>query len=433
MTKTNVERESIQLHCPNFKMDEYKTRPSRCAVEKERAMKNTSKLNLFAGVVLRALLLIVPVSASLAGNDQEIGETYSNQMYQTEGRVDSAVLAPTGDRLYTLNNGVLRQYNLSPLGIVTAIKVAFDSRQTKEDPYKIFITNDEKRIIIYSKKQLRLLDLKTGKMIKTVPFQSELGVLNDNELFTLDNDIKATVWNAYELTKKKEFLAFEKERWTEDSYYTITGDTLIKAANHIILNRPSTRSHGTGKVFVFDAASYHQILNIDHNSSGFNAISYDLNTLYVGNDHRPLRLPEKTIEHIGEFIKKNKGARIGEVLKIDIATAKVEYVFKENYKWSHYIMLAPYLTNLQISPTRQYHVRGSDVFIYREEEKERQKKRFLQFEDGEVAFIGQAGHFQGTEHARKHLKMKNSRGKIVPINDVTFEKFNKTNTDHKDW
>lgn len=73
------------------------------------------------------------------------------------------------------------------------------------------------------------------------------------------------------------------------------------------------------------------------------------------------------------------------------------------------------------------------VFFYREGEKIRQKKHFLQFEDGEAAFISKAGYFQATEHARKYLKMKTSKGEIVPINDATFEKFNKTNVDHKTW
>ena len=215
------------------------TRASECGnLEKGRAMKNTSKLNLFAGVVLRALLLIVPVSASLAGNDQEIGETYSNQMYQTEGRVDSAVLAPTGDRLYTLNNGVLRQYNLSPLGRINAMKMAFDSSQTKEDPYKTFITNDEKRIVIYSNKQLRLLDVASGKLIKTVPFESDAGMLNENELFTVDNHNKATVWNARDLTIKMKFEAKGEERWAPFKGFRVNHSIFIRAGNRILLLQP---------------------------------------------------------------------------------------------------------------------------------------------------------------------------------------------------
>jgi hypothetical protein len=131
--------------------------------------------------------------------DQEIGQIYRVQV----GIVDSAMLAPTGDRLYTLKDSVLRQYNLSPLGRISAMKVAFDSRQIAATPYKTFITNDEKRIVIYSKTQLRLLDVESGKIIKTVLFQSELGVLNDDELFTLGNDNKATVWNVHDLNQER--------------------------------------------------------------------------------------------------------------------------------------------------------------------------------------------------------------------------------------
>jgi hypothetical protein len=72
------------------------------------------------------------------------------------------------------------------------------------------------------------------------------------------------------------------------------------------------------------------------------------------------------------------------------------------------------------------------VFFYRAGEQARQTKAFLQFEDGEAALIGNDG-FQATENARKHLKMKDSKGELVPINDATFEKLNKTNIDHKEW
>lgn len=147
-------------------------------------MPTKAKLDIF--VIMRFLCMVFMLPHSLYAETspgQEIGETYCDSgQFRGMGMVDSATLAPTGDRLYTLKDSVLRQYNLSPLKRINAMKVAFDSRQIAATPYKTFITNDEKRIVIYSKTQLRLLDVKTGKIIKSVPFQSELGVLNDDEI-----------------------------------------------------------------------------------------------------------------------------------------------------------------------------------------------------------------------------------------------------------
>lgn len=400
--------------------------------------KTKSGLSLI--IYILCIVFMLPHSLyAVTNTDQEIGETYYDQGSLLAGsEVDSAVLAPTGDRLYSVKNGVLRLYNLSPLKRIKSMEVEFDSHQEKEGPYRIFITKDEKRIIVYGKTQLRLLDLESGKIIKAVPFQSELGVLNDDELLTLDNDNKATVWDAYELIKKKDFVASGEERWSlKDHNITIINCTLIKAANFIILYRPAFSS-GNGKVFVFDGASYRQIWNLGHNDVIPSALSYDLNTLYVPNNYRPLWYAGQYVDHIGEFRKKDKEARIGEILKIDIATAQVGYMFKEDFKWHQYIMLARGAEEQQLSPTHQYHSTrfrsySRYAFFYREREKPKQAKLFLQFDDGEAAFISKSGYFQATESARKHLKMKNSKGEIVPINDATFEKFNKTNIDHKEW
>jgi len=61
-------------------------------------------------------------------------------------------------------------------------------------------------------------------------------------------------------------------------------------------------------------------------------------------------------------------------------------------------------------------------------------KYFLQFPDGEVVFFGyKTKHFQITANARKHLKMKNNQGDIIPINDATFERYNRTGIEHYRW
>jgi len=61
-------------------------------------------------------------------------------------------------------------------------------------------------------------------------------------------------------------------------------------------------------------------------------------------------------------------------------------------------------------------------------------KRFIQFKDGEAALFNvRKKYYQITENARKHLKMKNSQGEILPIDDVTYEIYNKAEIHHERW
>lgn len=422
-------------------------------------MKNTSKLALFAAVVLQALLLIMPVSALAVEDAQEIGETYNNQMYQTEGRVDSAVLAPTGDRLYTLNNGVLSQYNLSPLTRINAIKVAFDSRQTKEDPYKTFITKDEQRIIIYSNKQLRLLEVASGKLIKTVPFESDAGMLNENELFTVDNQNKATVWNARDLTIKMKFEAKGEERWVPFEGHTINYSLFFSAGNRILLYRPHRRvgftettneMHFDAAIFVFDASTYQFLWKVENRIILKPLLSSDMRALYVNCDADGYSQLWRDGHHTNlhnELQQKYKNP-IGNsgYCQFDLSSGQFDLpstdfkATKDHRVTNRYFNLYYVWREYQISPTSQYQLltnvgnsRNVTGFVYIESDKPKTTKIFIQYTDGEAALFARTGDFIATRNARASMKMKNKVGKIVPINDATFEKFNKTNLDHKEW
>ena len=54
-------------------------------------------------------------------------------------------------------------------------------------------------------------------------------------------------------------------------------------------------------------------------------------------------------------------------------------------------------------------------------------EKFLHFQFGNEWLLQRKGsnEFMGSENIRKYLKMKTKDGKIVPMNDATFEKYNK--------
>ena len=409
---------------------------------------------LFAVVVLHALLLIMPGSAwAAAEENQEIGETYNNQMYLTEGRVDSAVLAPTGDRLYTLKNGVLSQYNLSPLTRISTVKVAFDSRQTKEDPYKTFITSDEKRIIIYSNKQLRQLDVASGKLIKTVPFESDAGMLNENELFTVDNQNKAVVWNALDLTIKMKFEAKGEERWVPFEGHIINHSLFLRAGNRILLFRPHRRY--AAAIFVFDASTYKFLWRVKNNVILKPLLSADMRVLYVNcgaDGYSKLWRDGHHTDLHNELKQKYKDTELRpDYCQFDLSSGQFDLPstdFKEtNYRVTNtntnrnrHFNLNYMPRQTQISPTSQYQFlsgvgNSGNVtgFIYIESDKPKTIKSFIQYTNGEAALFASTSEFIATRNARASMKMKNKAGEIVPINEATFEKFNKSNLNHKEW
>lgn len=422
-------------------------RPARTFTMKPIKRNRLIQVALFIQAGLLLLLMFPSIAFAYESSNQETGEPYFDSRNSkgafdrgaTVGKVDSAVLAPTGERLYTLKDGVLYQYGLAPLMKINSIDVDFDTHQTKSLPYRVFVSNNEKRIIIYQKSRLRLLDMETGRIIRDVPFESELGALNDDEFLTLDNKNTGTVWSVRELIKKFEFVETGEARWanTENDDarydYDISYGNVIKANNYIVLCR--SVGYVPGEVIVFDSKSYNQIWRISYLQIGVPWISYDLATLYIPKYGEPLWHSKKYIYRIYEPRESKRHRYPGSTLRLHLPTNKYEVIGMTNSK--HRVRLASTGRGQQVSPTNQYYMsiaighRGYIGFQYREEG--RQNKYFLQFEDGEAAlFEPKTNYFQLTANARKHLKMKNRRGEIVPINDATYKKYNKSG-DHKEW
>jgi len=385
--------------------------------------------------IILCIILLLPFSLYAdVDSEEKVGEPYFN-FKSGEGKVDSAVLAPTGNRLYTLKNGILNQYNLNPLKRIHSQKVEFDSRQNPDDPYhfyRIFITEDEKRIVIYNKQSIRLLDLESGKLIKTISLKSELGILNGEEFLTLDNNNTGIIWEAADLSRKKEFKVIGDDRWSVDreeagASTNISHANLIKAGNYIILYDKA--GPAIGHVTIFDRMSYEIKCKVIHFDSTYSAISYDFKTLYVP---RTRRVQYETI-----WDKRKYGHYSG-VQKIDLLTGQKSSVSEGKYKQTFRlnIPLSRHGANQQISPTGKYYIVAYKTLIgfHYPEKRLGIVKRLIQFEDGEAALLGHTNkHFQITANARKHLKMKNSKGEIRPINDITFEKYSKEGMHHTRW
>ena len=169
-------------------------------------IKYQSKLTYFAGVVLQALLLIVPMSACAATEtSQEIGVPQPMEV-RAKGCF-GVVLSPEGDGFYSVRDGLLTHYQIAPFKKIGSI--AIDEAQLKDiqekDSCRVLITDDGSKLILVFRGWLVSLDRRTGKISKKVERQAvrtdvglprEAVTLNGNDLVILSefNDPERGVW-----------------------------------------------------------------------------------------------------------------------------------------------------------------------------------------------------------------------------------------------
>jgi hypothetical protein len=134
--------------------------------------------------------------------------------------------AAATESLYVLAQGKLIQYHLKPLEKINSFDVGFKIPPGRIDTVingkhrvnwpthaQIFITNDETKLIIYTGKELKLLDLDKRQIVKTVSldFYGELNkraVLNGDELAIFDDGNRITIWNSNSLKQIKQFNSY---------------------------------------------------------------------------------------------------------------------------------------------------------------------------------------------------------------------------------
>lgn len=151
-------------------------------------MKHKSKPSIFAALVLRTLLLIVPVSALAAAADgQEIG---TPTPVRTEVKSCFDVhLSPGSDRFYTLYEGTLRQYQINPFKMLSAIQGEWSA--IKEKGCHALVTDDERKLIVVDVKWIYAFDIATGRLLNKAEWgysQADRVIINNEDLVVLETN-----------------------------------------------------------------------------------------------------------------------------------------------------------------------------------------------------------------------------------------------------
>ncbi len=337
------------------------------------------------------------------------------------------VLAPMGERAYVMYHGKLVQYQLNPLKIINAVDIDLEVPPLENKNYpksvhyhrhtakRLFITKDEKRIIIYGHTYMKLFDMATNKVIKTISLKKGCAVLNDNEFVTFEKDnTVVTIWNTNDLTQVRQFRSGGTDRRT-DGTRTYGTSNAHKVGKYIFAH--------SGSIFrVLDSKSYKEMINLYlyDPTITWPWIDYDLKTLGV-TFARVVSHPE---HHTGpEHLKGD--------IKYHLEEGRIEVDGWDSGRGAYLENIRLYTKSaIQVSPTKQYSsAEGSLIYqdIYR-------IKSLFQFPNGEaVLWSIKTNKFQATKNASRHLTMKNAKGEVVPMNNATFNKYNQAGISHLEW
>ncbi len=406
------------------------------------------KINLPLPFLSNVILVCLMLSVSLfvcAESEQEIGVPVIENYIAPH----LSVMAPEGERMYVLSQGALTLYNLNPLEIISSVKVDFSIPKSKipsstprypgEEVFtgaRLFVTKDEQNIIVYSHNKMTLFDINKKKTIKTVKFGAveNIGILNGNEFVIFDDENKITIFDAGNLNELKKISS--SYNWSH--YYNNTqGDVtshglrhyrnqLNKLGDYIFLYKYDMPFF-SNELMIIDASSYNLVYSFKGATLEGVFISYDLKTLYLRNVRYVYGSPLQE----NPFIKKYKGSYLGIGEKYNLETKEINQVTKEE-RYMYRRNVIPLTREAEFFMNDRVAYRKTKaIFLYKGIWA---KKKLLQFNDNEaILFRSKTKSFQLTPNAREHIRMKNATGKMVPINDATFNKFNKFNINPMEW
>lgn len=403
-------------------------------------MKNKSKPIFFAAVVLQALLLIIPVSVFARAEDaHKIGVP---QAIETPRKgCAAAVLLPDEGRIYSVYEGVLNQYAISPFKKLGSTVIDLGKRKDSLDNHVCYlgIPDDKSKFVLLDRTKVLLLDVSTGQILSEVERKNDgLGsaILNNTELVTLDVAKEGSgefgvryffnlkIWDASSLKFKREIRDLGKNFgffWDQNSR-----PFMSKSADRIYMKTDKS-------LLVLNSKTYTPELTLYRPGPVYEArnvpkISKNFKKLYF-------RGVSKVTDHLAGKTATYDDVSDDRVFIFDQEMREFSIENMKHISQEEYVHFLGF--RLHISRSKEYLMSPASPSItaLRMNLSTGVGVIFNQYESGEAIlrerFIsGGPEYFQITPGARKYLMMKNSAGKIVPINDSTFAKYHRAGISH---
>ena len=368
----------------------------------------------------KILLLLILVLGLFGVESEEVGVPYIE--IDQSSKYD-AVLAPDGESFFTLKGDLVTQWQLSPFkklfsfktGIeefgppVYQISISSDNqtvggRSGADSRYKISASNDGQRIILYSPKtnEIQLWDVKTMKHLKTIKEDLQLGTGTKYGFVSITKDNQIHIRNDKDLSLIKDM------------------DTTLTECTY----RVSDDESAVGKCRAFGITNGDNLLSISYSDRG---LFIDLDTLEIVDTFFAGLYPYSVKHRIA-------GGKYADKFVGKIAQRRANRQVTDNPKvFEHTFSSLRKLNKIEgrkVGVLALTYMMNQYFFVdssFDESGKEEYKSlyHFYQFEDEWVFLDYRKGFFTGSENIRKYLKMKTKDGKIVPMNDATFEKYNR--------
>ena len=201
--------------------------------------------------IMRVLFLLFVLVVGLFGEKPYVYDKSKMKYYD-------AVLAKDGKTFYTLKDGIVSHWQHSPIKRLDY----FDTGNKPVDEnrtYLININTDQTKIVIWSKKEIELWDLKSHKLLNKKEVQTISGTLFDDGFVTIDKNKDLIKWSLVDLG---EIIKIRE-------YY---GDgepiLLVNASNRLCI----LYYH---YIYILDSSTFREIKNVRIDNLNNYGISYD--------------------------------------------------------------------------------------------------------------------------------------------------------------
>lgn len=403
-------------------------------------MKHKPRLDL-ATVLIQALLLTMPASAfATAEAEQEIGMPQPMDM-GAKGCF-GVVLSPHSDDFYSVRDGLLTHYQIDPFKKIgsTAIDLAQLNDKLAKEQCEVLITNDRSKLILIYREWIVVVDRSTGKLTNKLERKGELksgnsgaSTLNENELVILSQFMegpeeslrvwfKLTVLDVNTLRVKRPVMDIQGK--FEFGYASCcTGIQITKIQDRLFLSSGSTLA-------VLNSKTYEPELTLItprlRSFWPWLMVSKDYQKLYAV----PVRFVNDYLTQTEkDYGEPKEGIRDNFVLIFDQATRQFSREptdgKKERERRWRRDLYEPFLVWSKNTTRNKNYVAGLGRIASRNANID---YRFYQYESGEaileeIQFPEVKRTYHLTPNARQYLKMKDRTGKLVPINDITFNQY----------
>lgn len=225
---------------------------------------------------MKKILLVLLFAFSLfAGESEEIGVPYFDR---DQGLIDSAVLSSDAKSFYTLKDNYFIHWSLSPLKKLQQWELSLaplEPMKKVKNHRDVYLLNDETKVLIISRDELILYDLKTKSIEKKIACPNHSHVLEGDLLYVARADglevkivdyphLYVEIWNIHALKKIKSVdISKQSDHFKYHLIKTYTEDGDLFTPND---SRMYAGTLLSGKDIIYYVASTNRIGIIDKTS-----------------------------------------------------------------------------------------------------------------------------------------------------------------------